>query len=152
MIKKAVVCVLLSIFVSGCATTFNGKAAGDGPDIVDLGNGVIQDNSSRLMWQKDRSKVFHSLAEASEYINSLQLGGFKDWRLPTIYELYNLQFVFDFKSRDNAGMDSEGSYWSSAGDGKGSAGAWEVGGQCELERNYFMYSSGYVRAVRSINL
>ena len=56
----------------------------------DNGDGTISDLTTGLMWSKgvDSEKV--SLDEAEETARLLKLGGHRDWRVPTIKELYSL--------------------------------------------------------------
>jgi len=119
------------------------------PEVVDLGNGILQETASGRMWQKERSRSFKSLEEAREYVKKLRLGGFDDWRLPTIYELYDLHYLFDLHKADHLPpIRMEGNYWLEDREGNGMAGSWEIGDQCEPERQYFKKNFGYVRAVR----
>lgn len=59
------------------------------PSYTDNGDGTITDNVTGLMWQKEMSKKM-SLAEASQKVKVFELAGHKDWRVPTIKELYSL--------------------------------------------------------------
>lgn len=62
---------------------------GNQPSYTDNGDGTITDNVTGLMWQKDMgSKI--SFAEAAGTASALRLGGYSDWRVPTIKELYSL--------------------------------------------------------------
>lgn len=124
------------------------KPIEQGAEIVDLGNGIVQEATSGRMWQKERSRSFRSLEEAQEYAAKLRLGGYTDWRLPTVYELYDLHYLFDLKKAEGLEMKLEGNYWSGEQDGEGMVGSWEIGDQCEPERQYFKKSWGYVRVVR----
>lgn len=59
------------------------------PSYTDNYNGTIIDNNTGLMWQKDAKKK-QTYDEAQEGANRCILGGYKDWRVPTIKELYSL--------------------------------------------------------------
>ncbi len=63
--------------------------------IRDDGKEVVIDKTRHLMWQDnndpDRYKL--SLLEAKNYCKSLKLGGFNDWRLPTIQELITIEDI-----------------------------------------------------------
>lgn len=51
-------------------------------------NGVRKDNNTKLYWQVDyTSKTWE---EALEYCENLEYGGYSDWRLPNVNELYSL--------------------------------------------------------------
>ena len=52
-------------------------------------NGTVTDLITGLMWQRDPGKKM-TLAEAKKDVKFFSLGGYKDWRIPTIKELYSL--------------------------------------------------------------
>jgi hypothetical protein len=58
-------------------------------DDDDSGGDVWTDSSSGLMWQ-NASDCCYTWAEAKNYCQNLNWGGFSDWRLPTISELRSL--------------------------------------------------------------
>jgi hypothetical protein len=58
------------------------------PSYIDNGDGTITDKASGLMWQKSFSKVSWANAEAAA--KAAKTGGYSDWRVPTIKELYSL--------------------------------------------------------------
>jgi hypothetical protein len=63
--------------------------AGSAPSYKDNGDGTITGVNTGLMWQKTPgSKVTFANAVAGAKL--LNLGGYMDWRLPTIKELYSL--------------------------------------------------------------
>ena len=59
------------------------------PSYTDNGNGTVTDNITGLMWQKDMGEKM-TLQEALEKVKKRSLGGYNDWRVPTIKELYSL--------------------------------------------------------------
>ncbi len=62
---------------------------GHQPSYTDHGNGTITDNVSGLTWEKDMgAKITYE--DAFLKADSMNLGGFSDWRVPTIKELYSL--------------------------------------------------------------
>jgi hypothetical protein len=75
---------------------------GNQPSYTDNGNGTVSDQVTGLTWSKavDHEKV--SLAEAKVIADTLTLGGFTDWRVPTIKELYSLIL---FSGYTGSGMD-----------------------------------------------
>ncbi len=78
---------------SGLYVGQDGQYAGAAPRYKDNGDGTISDLVTGLMWQKDPgSKV--TLAQATSGAASLKLGGYTDWRVPSIKELYSL-ILFD---------------------------------------------------------
>ncbi|WP_218849764.1 Lcl C-terminal domain-containing protein [Winogradskyella vidalii] len=62
---------------------------GNQPSYTDNDDGTVTDNVTGLMWQQDMG-VKMSYADAELTVASLNLGGYNDWRIPTIKELYSL--------------------------------------------------------------
>lgn len=56
---------------------------------TDNGNGTVTDHVTGLMWQQDPGAKM-TWREAVAYVDTCQLAGYTDWRLPTIKELYSL--------------------------------------------------------------
>jgi hypothetical protein len=56
----------------------------------DNGDGTVTDLNTGLIWQKAPPGGHYTWAQAARYAEDLQLAGHKDWRLPTIKELYSL--------------------------------------------------------------
>ena len=95
------------------------------------GDGTITDENTGLMWQKTPDFKHHNYYDAFYYVDSLEIGGYTDWRMPTIKELYSLlnsngelfpedleksqpyldtdYFDFEYDKR----MPYAGQYWSS---------------------------------------
>ena len=59
------------------------------PSYTDNRDGTITDNVTGLMWEKDMGKKI-TYENAYNKADSLTLGGYTDWRVPTIKELYSL--------------------------------------------------------------
>lgn len=57
---------------------------------TDNSDGTVTDVNTGLMWQKTPDFKRHTFDGAKEYVASLKVGGYTDWRLPTIKELYSL--------------------------------------------------------------
>ncbi|HDY87705.1 MAG TPA: DUF1566 domain-containing protein [bacterium] len=62
---------------------------GNVPSYIDNGDGTITDNVTGLMWQSDMGEKI-TFSEAITIAETLILGGYDDWRVPTIKELYSL--------------------------------------------------------------
>ena len=94
----------------------------------DNGDGTVTDMNTGLMWQQSVPSTM-SYEEALIYVENLEIGGYDDWRLPTIKELYSLADFngelmlegestpyidtdyFDFVYQE--GREYAGQYWSS---------------------------------------
>ena len=79
------------ISAPGKGEAFYGQDAqfqGNQPLYTDNGDGTITDKVTGLTWQKSYEVM--SYAEATERVKTFSLGGYTDWRLPTIKEAYSL--------------------------------------------------------------
>ncbi|WP_117233961.1 DUF1566 domain-containing protein [Vibrio maerlii] len=56
----------------------------------DNDDGTITDLNTGLMWQKSHDTEKRNLADSKAVVEAMSLGGYDDWRLPTIKELYSL--------------------------------------------------------------
>ena len=54
---------------------------------IDADDGTIIDMTTGLMWEKTPDNYKRDYFAAIEYANNLNLGGYDDWRMPTIEEL-----------------------------------------------------------------
>lgn len=79
---------------------------GNAPGFTDNGDGTVTDNITSLMWQQSPDTDGDGDIDADDKLtydeavagaNTLNLGGYNDWRLPTIKELYSL---IDFSGID----------------------------------------------------
>jgi len=59
------------------------------PSYTDNGDGTISDNITGLIWMKEMDEKM-TFKEAFAYAENLELGGYNDWRVPSIKELYSL--------------------------------------------------------------
>ena len=142
------------LFLGGCAPTANRSQAYksgliDGQRLVAMGNGVCRDNKTGRMWQVGTSRNLDSLPKAQDYADQLSIGGYDDWRLPTVSELYELYLIFDLHQNGDCRLEVEGTYWSDEPDLQGRVGTWELDDNCDAERQYIPKNRGKVRAVRS---
>jgi len=72
--------------------TFYGQDAqyaGNAPTYTDNGDGTVTDNVTGLMWQKSMGAKM-TFDEAFAKAKASKVGGYDDWRVPTIKELYSL--------------------------------------------------------------
>lgn len=66
------------------------KIGAAGEKLGDEAPGVaVLDNTTSLIWTADETDDM-TFAAAQEYVKGLDVAGFKDWRLPTIEELFLL--------------------------------------------------------------
>lgn len=145
MKKSLMTCVQVAVVITlaGCA-----GMTGQNSRYAIPAQGILQDNNTGQMWQMERSKRFKTYEQAQVFVGELTLGGYDDWRLPTIYELYDLNYLFDLHQNGGITLNREGNYWSGEKDGVGFIGAWAISDQCDPSRQYETGKTGYVRAVR----
>jgi len=62
---------------------------GNEPSYTDNGDGTITDNVTGLMWQQDMGEKM-TWDDAITYAQTCNLGGYDDWRVPSIKTLYSL--------------------------------------------------------------
>jgi hypothetical protein len=74
---------------------------GNQPLYTDNGDGTVTDNITGLMWQK--SFITLDWEDAESEASSASTGGYNDWRVPTIKELYSL---IDFNGNQGTGNPS----------------------------------------------
>ena len=80
------------IFQPSQGNAFYGQDAsyqGNEPSYTDNGDGTISDNVTGLMWEKNMGLKL-SYNNAFIKADTMTLGGFTDWRIPSIKELYSL--------------------------------------------------------------
>lgn len=61
---------------------------GNQPSYSFVNDDIVLDNNTSLMWQKDYQVMTYS--DAIKALENFKLGGYSDWRLPTIKEAYSL--------------------------------------------------------------
>lgn len=104
---------------------------GTASSFKDNGDGTVTDLNTGLMWQQTPDYERHNYYDAFDYVDGLEIGGYTDWRLPTIKELYSLlnsngkldptntsgsqPYLFDeyFDFEYDANIPYAGQYWSS---------------------------------------
>jgi hypothetical protein len=130
------------------------------PFFINNGNGTIKDTITGLLWQqKDGGEMTYE--NAAVYCDTLTLGGFTDWRLPTAHEgfsILNQQFAnpaidTNFFTRTLADY-----WWSSTKQSNDSTKIWctnSGGGIGNKPKNETVSAGGafkyHVRAVRDAN-
>jgi len=90
---------------------------GNTPSFTDNGDGTITDNATGLMWQQSPDSDGDGDIDAADKLtydeavagaSTLTLGGYTDWRLSTIKELYSL---IDFRGIDPSGYNGTDTSW-----------------------------------------
>ena len=67
----------------------DGNYNGNQPNYTDNNDGTVIDNVTGLMWQQTMdAKMTYN--EAVDYANASNVGGYSDWRVPSIKELFSL--------------------------------------------------------------
>ena len=67
----------------------DGTYEGSQPSYTDNGDGTVTDNVTGLMWQQDPGDKI-DWDDAVDKLETFELAGYDDWRIPTIKELYSL--------------------------------------------------------------
>jgi len=98
-----VVAILIGTFIASKSSIAEEKAK-DGRFIA-YNNGTVLDTKTNLMWAAKDSGNFITWQEAKYFCKNYRVGGYDDWRLPTLKELAAL-------------YDETKSYASDCGDGK----------------------------------
>ena len=94
-----------------------------------IDNGICLQHPSELMWQARKSQKFSNWEDAKQYVKSLSLGGFEDWRLPTQEECLSLSQLIQMK-KSNCPMETGGNHWVSNTNNI-EAGQWESNVLCD---------------------
>ena len=119
------------------------------PSYTDNGNGTVTDNVTGFVWQKQDDGVSKTWADAGTYCDASTLGGYSDWRLPSLIELISIIDNGVHSPSINKtffpGTISSG-YWSST---TYQSIAWSVIFGSGYPSDAYTYFSGYyVRCVR----
>lgn len=98
MLAIMVVAILIGTFVTVKYATA-GEKARDGRFIA-YDNGTVLDTKTKLMWAaKDNGKDIN-WANAKSYCENYRGGGYRDWRMPDMSELYELKGLYGDGSID----------------------------------------------------
>jgi hypothetical protein len=116
------------------------------------GDGTVTDNVTGLIWQSPGPTLTYSQAGAIAYCGGLNLGGFTDWRVPAIIELFSLVDLSAAAPTINSTYfpgTVAGIYWSSTPSAGPVGNAWTVTFMVGLmSPNQAVTSLGSVRCVR----
>ncbi|MDM8543876.1 DUF1566 domain-containing protein [Desulfococcaceae bacterium HSG9] len=124
-------------------------------DFKDNGNGTVTDRKTGLMWQQSGPDNYMNYEDAVDYVRQLNrkdLGGYNDWRLPTLEELASLLERQDVNGLYIDPVFAKKQSWCWSSDKHAPAGAWNVdfrhGTACGKVRWVSLGNFIYVRAVR----
>jgi hypothetical protein len=119
---------------------------------TDNGDGTVTDTSTGLRWQQAGSSTnTQTWEQALAYCEGLNLGGYTDWRLPTIKELRSLVDYSRYGPAINKTyFPNAVSFfcWVSTTNAYNGFSAWGVNFNLGYDYIYYKNSSSYVRAVR----
>ena len=163
LISLATLCALLMCASVGFAASVPDTGDPNEPvcnphSYADLGNGIIKDNITGLMWQKVTAPGTYSWEQAFDYCDNQTLGGYEDWRLPSIRELATLVDSGIPAPGPTIGITyfpdtHQNYYWSSTPLADIPNGAWDVNFTYgDIHHGYDNTSTYYVRAVRGESL
>lgn len=99
-------------------------------DFINFTNGMISHQSTGLIWQQDSATKEKNWKSAKKYCNSLSLGGYSDWCLPEVMELYTLvDYTFNYPSINTKVFPKTNSdyYWTSTTYRKDRYDMWSIG-------------------------
>ncbi len=124
------------------------------PSYTDNGE-TVTDEVTGLIWQKNEVMTTTTNAAAVSYCDTLTLGSYTDWRLPTSHELYSLVNM----STSNPPLNSDtftnsvsaDYWWSSTQQADGSSNYWSMnagGGIGPKPEDEALTRNFYVRCVR----
>jgi hypothetical protein len=116
---------------------------------------MIKDSSTNLLWEDTPHVKEAKITQprAKSYCSELSLGGFRDWRLPTIQELLT---IVDYRRTSPALLkafnyvDEESFYWTQTVVADESDAFWGVNFKRGASSKASEYYDRYVRCVRSI--
>lgn len=139
------------VSLGSCAksvTTEGDTTSRQGVSLKDMGNGICR-LPSGLMWQIQKSQKFSTWDEADNYVSSLGLGGFDDWRLPSREESLDLAEILEIK-KGACAIKFKSSHWVSNSNNKNPLpGYWEDYPLCGgSDFRWVKGKRGRVRAVR----
>lgn len=85
--------------LANCGVAVRGQSMPKAEErFVDNGDGTVTDKYLKLMWQKGQDER-KSYSQVQKMLPNFELGGHRDWRLPTMHELSS---IFDADYEDNS--------------------------------------------------
>lgn len=78
------------VFLGLCFAYGSGRALADAPPgRYSIASKTVRDNQTELMWHREFTN-FASFTDASNFCSSSTVGGYDDWRAPTLQELFSI--------------------------------------------------------------
>jgi hypothetical protein len=116
------------------------------------GGAIVIDHKTNLVWDANTTAESKTWAEADAAAKSCRLGGFTDWRLPTLDELESIRDISRYNPAIDTSLFSAKSewYWTASPDASDPGCAWIVGFSYGGAYLYGRYGRCCVRAVRSV--
>ena len=118
---------------------------------TDNGDSTVKDNNTSLVWQKEDDNSTRNWSNAKIYCESLNFGGYTDWRLPNVKELQSIVNYGNFPPTiDQTYFPNTASsyYWSSTTSQSNTDDAWLVTFGYGSVLKYGKVYNYYVRCVR----
>ncbi len=123
---------------------------GNQPSYTDNGDGTVLDNVTGLMWQQTMDDKM-TYQNAFDYAKSSTLGGYDDWRLPTIKELWSLMDYTGQSSGESADVLYIDTDYFDQPIGDTSAGEREIDAQVWSATEYTGVTLGGARTAFGVN-
>lgn len=119
------------------------------------GDGTVTDNVSKLMWQQAVSTTTYSWDDARSYCSGQVIGGFKDWRVPSLVELVSIMDLSLSPPFINGvffpSTPSDYLYWTNTQSSYGDTAGWSIDFGTTYEypmQGDYKIRTNYVRCVR----
>lgn len=151
MFKKIFIVLLLSLvpFVYvGCKKQISSPSYEKTYSINSSSKNIVKDKQTNLIWQDndDAKSIKKDWGNARRYCAHLTLGGYDDWRLPSMEELRSIVDFSLYKPAINISFKNVANdfYWSSTSNAGDSSKAWIVSfaygydGWCPKSYAYFV--------------
>jgi hypothetical protein len=123
------------------------------PRFTDNGNGTVTDNLTGLMWTANGTDE-KTWPEALDWLKTLKMGGYADWRLPNVNELRSLvDYISSFPSlpHENPFVYVQSDYyWSSTSYAYYTTSAWSVYFGDGYVSYHFKDDANYGQHVRAV--
>ena len=113
------------VLVTGFAL-FSGCASVDTGTVTMVSKDVFLVSGTNQMWRADMSRRITNKEGVEQYLGSLNIGEYSDWRLPDRHELQTLFDAFDVHGRGDVDIRLERFYWLAGDHGAPPyVGTWE---------------------------